>query len=276
MVRCTAQAQCRKAKHLTEDGFVNQATDEAIRKLHAQEEDVDNVLQHDRAIAANPDVQAAASIVELFISNVDDLATPEFVLGRLRCYFSNAKIYDNPGHGDMARLRLSGLDPDKAVISFRKLEQYRDVSGKVRRRGCAIAEVPADAVADFFCAASQHTTSRSTQQLFRHLAVQGRGINCAPPGRHTRNINIRRNKRRSREGGGSDSTMRTLAVAAVAIVDIDFREGLRSSGRHGPVDYPARRLWGAELTSVRAPGGGPGPAATRSAVLCCAVRLDVL
>eukprot|EP00892_Ulva_mutabilis_P008489 jgi/Ulvmu1/6011/UM026_0137.1 len=243
-----------KNKRLTEDGFTNQASNEALRKLQAQQDDVHDVLQHEQHINTNPDVQAAESIVELLLSNVDDWATPAFVLQRLREHFSGAKSYGKPGYSDLQRHSLFGLGADEAVLSVRKLEPFLDKSGKVRRRGCAIAELPTDAVAEFFCSASQHQWSgpRSQQkasQARSPLVAQGHGINCAPAGRRARCVNIKRNNVKRRQGrGGTGSTTRPVAVSTVAVIDMDFRER-QTGGPHGPV-YRARQLWEASLESA--------------------------
>lgn len=250
----TFSQRCRKYRRLTEDGFTTPGADVAIRKLQAQQEDTQASLQLERDITANPDVQAAASIIELFVTNVDDTATGEFALRQFQNYFADAQHSGNPGHGDILRLQLHGYPPAQAVLSFQKLRPFRDGSGKVRRRGCAIVEVPTIAVADFFCAASQHTSRRPLGGL-RHTSPAS-GINCAPTGRHMRCVNIKRNARRGADPGTSDATRQNLdGLAHVSIVDIDFREAGQSptrerTGRWAP-EYCGRRLWKTSVDSVR-------------------------
>lgn len=245
---------CRKGKRLTEDGFTTNTTDDAIKKLQAHQDDAQASVQLERDIQTHPEVQAAENIVELFLSNVDDGATQASALQALRSYFAAAKQPGAPGHNDMRRLSLEALTPEAAVLSFQKMAMYRDPkTGKTRCRGCATVEVPNDRVADFFCCASQHEQrgpGTHTRGIFAALEAT-RGINCAPPGRRARCVNIKRSNRRRANAGASDATMQRLEVTQMSVVDIDFAEVVDGARARAGVQYRARQLWQSSVDDVR-------------------------
>lgn len=233
-----------------DDGFTTAATDEAILKLQRLHDDVQASVQLNRDITANPDVQAAENIAELFISNIDDTAPADYVLQCIRNFYSSTQAHDGKYYARAEQLSLLDLAAEKAVLSCTKLEPWTEPStGRTKLRGCARVEVANSRVADLLCSFSFDPPPGQSGSA----AGSGvGGINCAPPGRTQRQIGIRRSRRRRDDQSASDSTLQRLQVARISVVDVDAREcpSLARWSRlspGAPPECPARTLW--EMTA---------------------------
>lgn len=223
-----------------------------------------------RNIDSHPAKRAADSIVDLFLHNVDDAATEELVLQRLRSYFTNAL---NPegmalGSDDIQELQLQDLTAEQAVLGCVKLSPFlHRETGKFRRQRCAVVEVANDAVAELFCRTSVDWQSKKlcdflqlTSEEHRMLLEKAthfwrQGIDCAYEARWSkpRYVRIRRSEvpwRQQRRR--STARMYELGVESVSLVDLDVREAKREVDVQGVrLTQPARTLWSSSVDSVR-------------------------
>lgn len=204
--------------------------------------------------------------MDLFLYNVDDAATEELVLHRLRSYFTAALDPEGvaPGSDDIHELQLQDLTAEQAVLGCAKLSPFlNQETGELRRQNCAVVEVANDAVAELFCRTSAEWQSKKVcdflqltgddHQALLAQATPLQGIDCAYAALWSkpRYVGIQRSKVPWRQQWrNSTARMYELGVESVSLVDVDAREA-EVDVKGVKLAQPARMLWSSAVERVR-------------------------